>query len=134
MSAVFSRFIRVFWSVLCYCFYVSVAQVMCVRCINMREYLRLCVLCVVRTSLALSHTCCLTAARLHRVQEPLSVFTKPTSRVKSLLDKEDVKHLCLHITDYLFRCPWCRETDSEVTLRGGDNHDAERFVSADAPR
>jgi len=34
------------------------------------------------------------------VQEPLSVFTKPTSRVKSLLDKEDVKHLCLHILDF----------------------------------
>jgi len=73
---------------------------MCVRYVNMREYVRLCVLCVVRTSLALSHTCCLTAARLHRVQEPLSVFTKPTFRVKSLLDKEDVKHLSLHILDF----------------------------------
>jgi len=65
-----------------------------------QEYVRLCVLCVVPTSLALSHTCCLTAARLHREQEPLSVFTKPTSRVKSLLDKEDVTHLCLHILDF----------------------------------
>lgn len=34
------------------------------------------------------------------MQESLSVFVKPTSRVKALLDKEDVKHLCLHILDF----------------------------------
>jgi len=33
-------------------------------------------------------------------KEPLSVFTKPTSCVKYLLDKEDVKHLSLHILDF----------------------------------
>jgi len=34
------------------------------------------------------------------VQEPLSVFVKPTSRVKSLLDKEDMKRVSLHILDF----------------------------------